>query len=184
MSTMTTAPLKTLACGDVKGQFKSFFKRVNAVNSKNGPFEMIFCVGDFFGRQLDDENEQFWNDIKSGKVKCPVPIYLLGPVEESQKAFFPDIEGCELAPDVLYLGRIGILTTSQGLKLAYASANVDFEAVKALEIRSQCDLGDFQGVDILISSDWPLGLGSGDDQVKKTDGVSLISRLAVQLRPR
>ena len=53
------------------------------------------------------------------------------------------MEGCELAPDVIYLGRIGLLTTSQGLKLAYASANIDFEAVKSLEIRTQCDIGDF-----------------------------------------
>ena len=79
---------------------------------------------------------------------------------------------------------LGLLTTSQGLKLAYASPNIDFEAVKSLEIRTQCDHGDFQGVDILLSSDWPLGIGSGDDQVQKTDGVSLISRLAVKLRPR
>ena len=79
---------------------------------------------------------------------------------------------------------LGLLTTSQGLKLAYASPNIDFEAVKSLEIRTQCDHGDFQGVDILLTSDWPLGIGSGDDQVQKTDGVSLISRLAVKLRPR
>ena len=68
----------------------------------------------------------------SFQIVIPAPIYLLGPVEESQKSFYPDMEGCELAPDVIYLGRIGLLTTSQGLKLAYASANIDFEAVKSL----------------------------------------------------
>ena len=67
-----------------------------------------------------------------------------------------------------------MLTTSQGMKIAYVSPNVDFESVKSLEVRTECEHGDFQGVDILLSSDWPMGLGSGDDQVKKTDGISLI----------
>ena len=73
-----------------------------------------------------------------------------------------------------------MLTTSQGMKIAYVSPNVDFESVKSLEVRTECEHGDFQGVDILLSSDWPMGLGSGDDQVKKTDGISLISRVAVK----
>lgn len=175
--------LKILTCGDVKGNFGTFFKRVNSVNAKNGPFEMILCVGDFFGN-VDGENARVWNDIVSGKVKVPAPIYLLGPVEDGQKSHFPDIEGCELAQDVIYLGKIGLMTTSQGLTLAYVSSGVDFEAVKSLEIRAKCDSGDFQGIDILLSSDWPMGLGSGDEQVKKSDGVSLVSRVAVKLRPR
>jgi len=179
-------PYKILACGDVKGKFSTFFKKVKSVNAKNGPFEMIICVGDFFGDHEfgDSEDRQIWDEIKSGKVQVPAPIYMLGPLNESQKTFYPDIDGCELAPDVIYLGRIGLLTTSQGMKIAYVSPNVDFESVKSLEVRTECEHGDFQGVDILLSSDWPMGLGSGDDQVKKTDGISLISRVAVKLRPR
>ena len=56
--------------------------------------------------------------------------------------------------------------------------------MKSLEIRTKCDSSDFQGVDILLSSDWPQGIGSQDNEVKPTDGIALISRLAVKLRPR
>ena len=182
---MSPAPLKVLATGDVNGKFTTFFKRINAVNAKNGPFEMILCVGNFFGKEeLSSENQGLWDDIQLGKTKVAAPIYILGPDDDQQKSHFPDIEGCELAPDVIYLGRIGLMTTSSGLKLAYISPKVDFEAVKAIEIKSQCEFTDFQGVDILLSSDWPLGLGSGDDQVQKTDGVPMISRMAYKLRPR
>ena len=124
-----SVPQKILVCGDVQGQFVQFFKKINSVNSKNGPFEMILCVGDFFGKNLDSNNETFWSDIKMGKIKVPVPIYLLGPMDDSQKSYFPDIEGCELATDIIYLGKIGILTTSQGLKMAYVSPRVDFEGI-------------------------------------------------------
>ena len=181
-----SSSLKILGCGDVQGKFVQFFKRINSVSSKAGPFDMILCCGDFFGQELefDEENKTFWNDVKIGKIKVPAPIYLLGPQDDSQKFLFPDIEGCELATDIIYLGKIGLLTTSQGLKMAYISPNVDFESVKSLEVRTKCDSEDFQGVDILLSSDWPLGIGSLDNEVKATDGVSVVSRLAVKLRPR
>lgn len=45
---MSTKPLKILACGDVKGQIGALIKRVETVNKKAGPFEMVLCVGQFF----------------------------------------------------------------------------------------------------------------------------------------
>ena len=61
-----------------------------------------------------------------------------------QQALFSS--GCELAPDVIYLGKVGLLTSSNGLKLAYASPNIDFEAVKNLEVRTNSFQDDFQGL--------------------------------------
>ena len=40
---------KVLVSGDVDGNISALFKRVEAVNSKAGPFEMLLCVGSFFG---------------------------------------------------------------------------------------------------------------------------------------
>ena len=34
--------------GDVRGQFKQLFQRVESINKKAGPFEILLCVGDFF----------------------------------------------------------------------------------------------------------------------------------------
>ena len=41
--------MKVLVSGDVDGNISALFKRVEAVNSKAGPFEMLLCVGSFFG---------------------------------------------------------------------------------------------------------------------------------------
>ena len=144
---------------------------------------LILFIRDFFG-QLEFEDKEYWDDLKSGKKKTPVPIYILGPVNTDQKWLFPDLEGCELATDIIYLGSVGLLTTSQGLSLAYISPNVDFEKIKSLEVRTKCNSEGFQGVDILLSSDWPNGIGSPDNEVKPTDGDPMISRLAVKLLPR
>jgi hypothetical protein len=40
--------MKILACGDVKGQIGALLKRVETVHKKAGPFDMVFCVGQFF----------------------------------------------------------------------------------------------------------------------------------------
>lgn len=39
----------SLVCGDVKGNFKTLFNKLDNINSKSGPFEFLLCVGDFFG---------------------------------------------------------------------------------------------------------------------------------------
>jgi hypothetical protein len=66
-------------------------------------------------------------------------------------------------------GRSGVFTTKEGLKIAYASGvdkpddakksefHVDYERVRALEVRARCHESNFVGVDILLSTDWPKG---------------------------
>lgn len=56
----------SLVCGDVSGKFKQFFSRVETINKKSGPFELLLCVGNFFG----DKNEEliaYKNGFKNGK---------------------------------------------------------------------------------------------------------------------
>lgn len=38
-------------------------------------------------------------------VSVPLYTYVLGPNDESQLEFYPDISGCELAPNISYLGK-------------------------------------------------------------------------------
>jgi hypothetical protein len=40
--------VKVLLAGDCLGGFSALFKKVAAVNSKNGPFDLLLCVGQFF----------------------------------------------------------------------------------------------------------------------------------------
>lgn len=46
-----TAPngaVKVLIAGDVKGNIDVLFNRASAVNTSNGPFHLLLCVGPFF----------------------------------------------------------------------------------------------------------------------------------------
>ena len=46
-----------LVAGDVRGKLGRLFKRVSTVNAKNGPFEAVFCVGEFFPSEEEAEAE-------------------------------------------------------------------------------------------------------------------------------
>jgi hypothetical protein len=80
--------VKILVTGDVRGQFATLIKRVNAINAKvlfdisivslikclqAGPFELLFCVGEFFGDDCE-LNQQ----LLQSKFDFPLQTYILG----------------------------------------------------------------------------------------------------------
>ena len=187
--------LKVLVSGDTDGNISALFKRVETVNSKAGPFEMLLCVGSFFG-----PGNLGWADYKSGRCKVPLPTYILGPTQPSQLISYPDLAGCELAENLIYLGRQGCFTTKEGLRIAYLSGvqaedslsasshNYTVESLNSLEATLRWDSPRYLGVDILLTADWPKGVSSNlpsrpavDDM---TVGSPLVSRLALLCRPR
>jgi hypothetical protein len=42
------AAVKVLLAGDVMGQLDALYKRIQTVNAKSGPFQVLFCVGGLF----------------------------------------------------------------------------------------------------------------------------------------
>lgn len=73
MTDQTGRPLKVFVSGDVCGKFNSLFNRVNSVQTKMGQFDMLLCMGDFFG---DDMTQ--WLPYKNGEKSVPVTTYVLG----------------------------------------------------------------------------------------------------------
>lgn len=181
---------KILVSGDVEGNFDQLFKRVSNVNKKSGPFSMLLCVGNFFGQ----DNSQ-WLPYKRGDSKVPVPTYILGPSSADLASNYPDLKGCELCENVIYLGPSGIYPSSTGLKMMYLSgmeaagsvkdaSTFTFDAISSLETQAT----NKPAIDILITSQWPSAVCN---YAKKPDGCdpessgsSMISRLAFKVRPR
>lgn len=179
--------LKVLVCGDVEGRYKQLFSRVETINKKNGPFDMLLCVGNFFGSSNGLE------PYRNGTLTVPVPTYILGPNRPDDVDWYSDINGCEVCPDINYLGKRGLYTGTSGLKVAYVSGiegesgkpsqhhtfkEADVEAVKNICFRGH----QFRGVDVLITSPWPKDIRFGAQA--ESSGSWLLSWLAVQLKPR
>ena len=100
----------------------------------------------------------------------PVPTCVLGPCRQEHIQYFGDSDGCELAPNVTFLGRKGLYVTTSGLSVAYLSGldgvgpgkagdkthfcGDDLESLRAPHMSDS----NFKGVDVLLSSVWPYGV--------------------------
>lgn len=51
--------------GSVNGQFRQVFDKIKTIHEKYGPFDVLLCVGDFFGQDLTDSQLQ---DLLSDRI--------------------------------------------------------------------------------------------------------------------
>lgn len=89
------------------------------------------------------------------------------------------------------MGKRGLYTLSSGLKIVYLSGiesdkssewQFDKEDVKAVRnscFASKTNMGDYRGIDILLTSQWPQGIYE-----KETNTSKFVSWLAAEIRPR
>uniref|UniRef100_A0A182WWW8 Cwf19-like C-terminal domain-containing protein n=1 Tax=Anopheles quadriannulatus TaxID=34691 RepID=A0A182WWW8_ANOQN len=181
--------LKLLVCGDVRGKLKSFFARIENVNKKSGPFDLVLCVGDFFGANPEVEVlQEYKRNIKT----VAAPVYILGPTRKELAQYYADTQDGDICTNLSYLGKRGVYTTSGGLKIAYLSGNAQetgsnewtYSKADAIAVRDSClaskaNMGDFRGIDILLTSQWPFGM-----QEKVKESCKLVSWLANAVKPR
>ncbi|KAL6267642.1 hypothetical protein P5V15_000716 [Pogonomyrmex californicus] len=183
---------KVLICGDVEGHFKFLFSKVEVINKKNGPFDFLLCVGNFFG--ADNSELELY---KTGEKTIPVPTCIIGPNRESDVKNYPDEEGYDICHNLTYLGKRGLYTTSSGLKIVYLSGiekvsmenkAIHFDEHDVVSVRNSCLKGQpsFRGVDILLTSPWPEGIINLDPNKPeyKYEGSKLIAWLATHIKPR
>ena len=199
-----------LVCGDVRGRLKSFFARIENVNKKSGPFDLVLCVGDFFGTNPEVEVlQEYKRNIKTGRQRCKyhqsivcclplllfavaAPVYILGPTRKELAQYYADTQDGDICTNLSYLGKRGVYTTSGGLKIAYLSGNAQetgsnewtYSKADAIAVRDSClaskaNMGDFRGIDILLTSQWPFGM-----QEKVKESCKLVSWLANAVKPR
>lgn len=209
--------INSLVCGDVRGNFKVLFNKLQNINQKSGPFDLLLCVGDFFGADnskleaykngnLKSKSSSIWNmNIiylllpqscinKHDFVTVSVPTYILGPNCPEHASYYDDLDNGEICPNLTYLGRRGLYNVSTGLKIAYVSGiesndaesgsicNFKTEDVKSVAnvcIASNNASGEYRGIDILISSQWPSGVRKDEKNTSE-----LLAWLSSEIKPR
>eukprot|EP00466_Bigelowiella_natans_P014490 jgi/Bigna1/67266/fgenesh1_pg.3_\ len=83
--TVRSDPVKILVCGDVRGQFNVLFARAKKFQERVGPFEALFCVGDFFAPSEDGHVEEL-RPYLEGTKNIPIPTYFIGGKETGEAA--------------------------------------------------------------------------------------------------
>ncbi|KAL6116593.1 cwf19l1 [Pungitius sinensis] len=192
---MSEQPVRVLACGDVGGRLSALFSRVQSIQKKAGPFDLLLCVGEFFGATPEAEAE--WQQYKTGAKKAPVHTYVLGAASQETVRSFPGAEGCELAENITYLGRRGVFTGVSGLQIAYVSGREALQEPAPAHCFTSKDLSalvapltsasKFRGVDVLLTCQWPRGVwqyGNAPEVNTKACGSGAVAELADHLKPR
>jgi len=194
---MSATGMKVLACGDVGGRFSAWMKRLESVHAKAGPFDMALCVGSFFAvGQMKTEDQGTWKALKEGKKRLSLPVYVLGPNSQAESSHFGDLGGYEMCENLIYLGRNGVYVTREGLKVAYLSGETEedpqhkadvgyrfsYAHFKELQVRLRWDENDYQGVDLLLTSQWPQGTSLVSNPLLSFDARCVNPHVCVRCR--
>eukprot|EP00210_Caulerpa_lentillifera_P001468 g1409.t1 len=192
--------VRVLFAGACQGQFFKLLKKVEKVNAKNGPFDALFCIGQFFP---NDETEQIreFNQFLDSDGKMPITTYILGAYgagcQESREKLR------QMDCNVHLLGKRGILKLQNGLSVAYLEGMYDADASSRMEddnneaqyytaeditcLRSltQAHSGD---IDFFLSCEWPanitMKLPPNSLEGTAPAGSPYISTLLSVIRPR
>lgn len=123
-----------------------------------------------------------------------MPTYILGPNKLEHTKYYENLENGEICSNLTYLGKRGIYTVSSGLKIAYVSGieapekdsnqqihfNIDdVKSVATSCLASNNTSGEYRGVDILITSQWPTATKKDE-----TNTSNLISWISSEIKPR
>ncbi|XP_050424334.1 CWF19-like protein 1 [Adelges cooleyi] len=198
---MEDKKLKILVCCGVKGQFRAFINHIEGLFSKKGSFDYVFCIGDFFGDDDSDSNKEWEQFINTNKI-VSVPVYILGPNKKQHEKYYHNLKNQQLAPNIYYLGKHGVFTTTDGLKIGYVSGiqsssksnneEFMFNYDSLVQFKDSCHRSGHVPLDILLTSPWPTDIcnkerveGSiKDNLLDKNLEAPLLSWIADNLTPR
>ncbi|KAI5804562.1 CwfJ C-terminus 1-domain-containing protein-like protein [Geopyxis carbonaria] len=208
---------KVIVVGAPHGRFAEVFSKLATLHSKNS-FVCAIIVGDLFGAPLSSTTEEPHSTSASpadsiqidrllrGEIVVPLPTYFTLGSSPLPPAVLEKIESNagEVCENLFFLGKRGVLNTSEGIrivalggqldeKLVGASASASASAeVKNAPFYSATDAAGLKGAnntDLLITYNWPAGVESGSkvplpaNRDGKT-GSQPIAELARALRPR
>ncbi|KAG0346826.1 hypothetical protein BG004_000747 [Podila humilis] len=175
--------VKTLVVGSANGDLRNMCSKVSTINAKHGPFDILFCTGNFFDKETSQE---LIDEILENKIDFPITTYFIhgdngvpGIIERRALR-----NGGEVCNNLFYLGSHGVMTTAEGVKIASLSGTYDsvvytadteaeeFDAtiLKRRYTKTEVDglintskptsIMDTskKGVDIFISHEWPSGI--------------------------
>lgn len=122
-----------------------------------------------------------------------VPTYILSANKSEHAKNYYGLEDSEICPNLTYLGRRGLYTVSSGLKIAYVSGMeardcvqnsiYNFRVDDVNAVADAClasnNTGDYRGIDILITSQWPSGARENEPNTSQ-----LLSWLCTEIKPR
>lgn len=184
--------------GSVNSSFRDVFKKLEKLQSKQN-FAFAVILGDLFG-EPDSSDADELAALLNGQINVALPTYFtvgsrMMPRDAIEKLAKNDDELC---PNLFYLGRLGVLMTTEGIKIvtlggtfettAKETAGVDDKYLPRYTEYDAKTLCNTKATDILITYQWPKSIQEGSkvplDSSDSVEGVQCLADLCSELKPR
>lgn len=134
-----------------------------------------------------------------------MPTYVLGASQPQTCQFYKGLENGDICPNLTYLGKRGLYTCHSGIRVAYVSGVQqpsadgvaastsaqphqftidDVRATRNSCLASKSTSGEYRGIDILCTSQWPLSVDADNEARQTVTPSALLAWLALEIRPR
>ncbi|EFQ96838.1 meiotically up-regulated 161 protein [Nannizzia gypsea CBS 118893] len=187
---------KVIVIGGVNSSFREVFGKLEKLQAKQ-QFACAVIAGDLFGELSAENSKDDLDALLRGAIHVALPTYFtVGrngiPEQVAQKIAKED----EVCPNLFYLGRRGVLTTSEGIKIVAlggvhgplpSDASLD---EKYLPYHTEADaqsLYSAEKADILITYQWPKGIEKGSRVPTgevTVEGSQCVANVCLALKPR
>ncbi|KAM5480451.1 hypothetical protein McanCB56680_004971 [Microsporum canis] len=187
---------KVIVVGSVNSSFRGVFGKLQKLQAKQ-QFACAIIAGDLFGDSSAEDSTDELSALLRGAIEVVLPTYFtVGrygiPKEVAEKLSKDD----EICPNLFYLGRRGVLTTSEGIRIATLGgidgpepSNADVEE-KYLPYHTETDaqsLYSAEKADILVTSQWPKSIEQGSNVPTgdiTLEGSQCVANVCLALKPR
>jgi diadenosine tetraphosphate (Ap4A) HIT family hydrolase len=169
----------SIVLGAAHGRLSEILPKLSALHAKNN-FSFALLLGDVFASSSDDDDDDI-KKLLNGEINVPLPTYFtLGtqvglPPTVAERVVARDGEVVE---NLFFLGKKGVIKTSEGVRIVAVGRGVDAKEVNALKGQNYAD--------ILVTSEWPAGVERYSASAPAGVGVGdkTIAELVRALRPR
>ncbi|EFE33173.1 uncharacterized protein ARB_07925 [Trichophyton benhamiae CBS 112371] len=188
--------IHSIVVGGVNSSFREVFGKLEKLQAKQ-QFACAIIAGDLFGELSTGNSKGDLSALLRGVIQVALPTYFTvgknGIPDEVAEKLTKDDEVC---PNLFYLGRRGVLTTSEGIKIValggiYGPLPPDTSVnEKYLPYHTEADaqsLYSAEKADILITYQWPKGIEKGSKVPTgeiMTEGSQCVANVCLALKPR
>ncbi|KAL1960080.1 hypothetical protein VTO42DRAFT_252 [Malbranchea cinnamomea] len=190
---------KIIVIGSVNSSFRDVFKKLEKLQAKQN-FAFAIVLGDLFGESSSGGNDGELTALLKGEIQVPLPTYFTVGCRMMPREVVDKLEKAdgELCPNLFYLGRRGVLTTSEGVKIVALGGTLETSASAMPGVNDKYapryteydakSLYGTQTADILVTYQWPKSVQEGSkvplEGGNPVEGVQCLADLCSTLKPR